>query len=90
MKVMIKRLPPHQNAKVVAILMALASLVFVLPWFLVITLTTPAGMRPPLLMLVLLPLIYLVLSYVMVAVSCAVYNRMYRFIGGLEFESSGR
>lgn len=34
-----------------------------------------------------LTVIYLVMGYVMVAVSCAVYKLMFKVIGGLEFES---
>jgi hypothetical protein len=34
-----------------------------------------------------LPLFYLVLGYIMVAVACWIYNRMFRFVGGIEFEA---
>ncbi len=39
------------------------------------------------LMAVLFPVIYLVLGYVMVFVCCAIYNRLFKHIGGIEFES---
>jgi hypothetical protein len=34
-----------------------------------------------------MPVFYLLVGYVGVVVSCAIYNFMYRFIGGIEFES---
>ena len=41
MKRQIVRFSPHQNAKVVAILMALGSLVFLIPMFVVFSFTVP-------------------------------------------------
>jgi hypothetical protein len=38
-------------------------------------------------MMLLLPLFYLGFGYVMVSVSCWLYNAMARFTGGIEFES---
>jgi hypothetical protein len=36
---------------------------------------------------VLFPVMYLVIGYVMVVLGCAVYNFMFKFIGGMEFEA---
>lgn len=87
MKQQIARFSPHQNAKVFAVLMALGSLVFVLPFMLFAGMMTPQGMGPPMFILVLFPLFYLVFGYLMVAIGCAIYNAMFRHIGGIEFES---
>ena len=90
MKKQIERLSPHQNAKVFAVLMALGSLIFVAPFILIASFVGPRGMGPPLFMAVLLPLFYLVIGYVAVIIGCALYNSMYKYIGGIEFESNER
>ena len=90
MKHQIARLSPHQNAKVAAILWALISLLFVVPMFLVLTLTAPPQARhDPLAnyFMFALPFIYLIVAYIGVLLVCAIYNFLFRFIGGFEFES---
>ncbi len=87
MKQVITRFSPHQNAKVMAVLMAVGSLVFVVPLMLFAGMMTPHGMAPSMVMLVLFPVFYLVVGYLMVAVGCAIYNTLVRYTGGLEFES---
>lgn len=86
MKQLVTRLSPHQNGKVFAVLMAVGSLVFLIPMFLIFSIIAPSQARPPLLMLLMMPLMYLVLGYVMVAIGCVIYNYMFRHIGGIEFE----
>jgi hypothetical protein len=39
-------------------------------------------------MMLMMPIFYLVFGYVMVAIGCAVYNFMFKYIGGIEFEST--
>ena len=87
MKIQIKRFAPHQNAKVFAVLMAVGSLIFVLPFMLIASIAAPKGSGPPPFMFVIFPVAYLVLSYITVAVGAWFYNFMYKYIGGLEFES---
>lgn len=84
MKQQIERFSPHQNAKVFAVLMAAGSLVFLVPFFLFAALAAPAD-GPPAWVFLLFPFIYLVLGYLMVVVACAVYNFMFRYIGGIEY-----
>ncbi|HVB48261.1 MAG TPA: hypothetical protein VNF69_07710 [Burkholderiales bacterium] len=36
----------------------------------------------------MMPVIYLVLGYVMVAIGCLIYNFMFKYIGGIEFDST--
>ena len=87
MKIQIQRFPVHQNAKVFAVLMAVSSLVFLVPFALVMSFTGPKATGPSMFMVLLFPIIYLVMGYVMIAISCWVYNVMAKHIGGLEFES---
>jgi uncharacterized membrane protein YhaH (DUF805 family) len=89
MKTQIQRFSPHQNAKVFAILMAVSSLVFVLPFMLIAMMTAPdGGNAMPLVMVVLFPVIYLIMGYLMVVVGCWFYNIMFKYVGGIEFEHS--
>jgi hypothetical protein len=91
-KVQIQRLSPHQNGKVVAVLMVVVSL----PLFLLMALlmwfggpqlnqhgTAPAF---PIFMFVVLPFFYLIFAYITVAIVCAIYNFFFSVIGGFEFD----
>lgn len=89
MKQQIARFSPHQNGKVFAILMTVGSIVFMVPFMLITFASAPEGARPPVWFLVGMPVLYLVMGYVSVAIGCAVYNVLYRFIGGIEFETTG-
>lgn len=89
MKQQIARFSPHQNGKVFAVLMALGALVFVVPFTLIAFVTAPAGAKPPLLLFLAMPIMYLVIGYISVAAGCAIYNALFKFIGGIEFEASG-
>lgn len=86
-KQQIERLSPYQNAKVFGILMALSSVFIVLPMFLVLFASVPPQARPPALFLLLAPLMYFAMGYIMVAVGCAIYNFMFKYIGGFEFQA---
>lgn len=96
MKTQIKRLSPHQNGKVFGVLMAVSSLVFLMPMFLVMTLTMPTvdphggPVYFPQFMFLLMPLFYLVFGYLFVAVGCLAYNFFVKYIGGIEFELEDR
>lgn len=87
MKQQVSRLSPHQNGKVLAILMAVSSLVFIVPFSLFMMAAGPKGSGPAGFMMLFMPLFYLAVGYVMVAVSCWFYNWMVQFTGGIEFES---
>ena len=82
----IKRLPPHQNAKVFAVLFAVTSLVFVLPFALFAS-AMPGGNPFGGMFILLAPLIYLVIGYLMTAVWCLIYNLLAKYTGGIEYES---
>ncbi len=93
MKRQIVRFSPHQNAKVVAILMALGSLVFLIPMFVVFSFTVPPvdsrGNPTDFLgvMFLLFPVIYLIFGYIFTIIGCTIYNFFFKYIGGFEFES---
>ena len=89
MKQQVARFSPHQNGKVFAVLMAVSSLVFVLPMMLFASIAGPKGTAPPTFFFILFPLFYLVVGYIMVAIGCWFYNYMFKFIGGIEFEAHG-
>jgi Zn-dependent protease with chaperone function len=87
MKIQIQKFSVHQNAKVFAVLMAVSSLVFVIPFTLIAGFAVPKDAGFPRFMMLLFPVIYLVMGYVMVAVGCWIYNFVVQYIGGLEYES---
>lgn len=93
MKRQIKRLSPHQNGKVFAVLMTIGAIVMFIPMALMMYFIGPqtdAQGNPvefPIFMFVILPVFYLVFGYISVAIGCAIYNFCYRFIGGIEFET---
>ena len=92
MKQQIARLSPHQNGKVIAVLMAVISLIFVLPVFLVFSLAPMVDAHgnkfaPPGFVFLLFPLMYLVVGYVSVTIGCVVYNAVFKHVGGIEFVS---
>jgi hypothetical protein len=87
MKQQVTRLSPHQNGKVFAVLMAVGSLIFIVPFFLFIFATAPVQARPPMFLFLLMPVFYLVFGYISVVLGCALYNFMYRYVGGVEFEA---
>jgi hypothetical protein len=86
MRVQIERFSPHQNAKVFAVLFAVTSLVFIVPFMLLAGLSAPKDEGPPMFLVLLFPVIYLVFGYISVAVGCWLYNSMFKHIGGIEFE----
>jgi hypothetical protein len=93
MKVQILRFSPHQNAKVIAILMALGSIPFVVPAFIAISFA-PVGVDargnpielPSAWMALMFPVMYLLMGYIMVIIGCWLYNVITKYIGGLEYE----
>jgi hypothetical protein len=94
MKTQIKRLSPHQNGKVFGVLMAVTSLVFVVPMFIFMAFAMPAvdqhgnPMIFPKFIIVLFPLFYLIFGYVATDVGSAIYNFLFKYIGGFEFEAN--
>jgi hypothetical protein len=86
MKQQVTRFSPHQNGKVMAVLMAVSSLIFVLPFFLIGSMLGFGQGRTSLWMVIVMPIFYLVFTYVTFAIGCALYNALVPFIGGFEYE----
>lgn len=92
MKQQIKRMSPHQNGKVFGILMALSSLIILIPMFVIFSMIhmpldqNGHRMGPPAFMFLILPILYLVVGYIMTVIWCAVYNLVSKYVGGIEFE----
>ncbi|MEP6739988.1 MAG: hypothetical protein ABJA61_06385 [Caldimonas sp.] len=86
MKQQVARFSPHQNGKVIAVLMAVTSLIFILPFFLLASAfgANQAGM--PIWAVFILPIIYLIFGYISVAIGCLLYNVVVPFVGGIEYE----
>lgn len=85
-KKQIRRLSPHQNGKVFGILMAIATLPMLIPFWGMAFFVPDEGMNStPTFLLFIFPIIYLIFGYLSVAFGCFVYNTLFRFIGGFEF-----
>lgn len=94
MKTQIQRLSPHQNAKVFGVLMAISSLLFLIPMMLIMSFAAPVVdaegnpvAQPSVGFFLFLPIVYLIFGYLMTAVGCAIYNFMFKYLGGIEYES---
>jgi hypothetical protein len=88
MKQQIARFSLHQNAKVVAVISAVWSLIFLIPFVLITNLVMPAHQPPwPWDVLLIFPVVYLIFGYIFTLIGCAVYNFCARYIGGFEFEA---
>ena len=80
------------HRKVFGVLMAVASLVFVVPMFLIMLFAVPAVDQHgnptdfPKFLVILFPILYLVFGYLTTAIGSAIYNFLFRYIGGFEFE----
>ena len=92
MKKQISRLSPHQNGKIAGILMAVISLVFVVPMALAMFFAAPAvdqygnPITFPKFLVILFPVLYLVVGYLFMVIWSVVYNFLFKYIGGFEFE----
>ncbi|MHB8257188.1 MAG: hypothetical protein ACYDHY_17645 [Acidiferrobacterales bacterium] len=92
MKKQISRLSPHQNGKIAGILMAVTSLVFVVPMSLAMFFAAPAvdqygnPITFPKFLIILFPILYLVIGYLFIGICSVVYNFLFKYIGGFEFE----
>jgi hypothetical protein len=88
----IKRLSPHQNGKVFAVLMTISAILIFIPMAIMIYFAGPQvdqngnPVELPIFMFAIMPIFYLVFGYIFAATGCAIYNFVYRFLGGFEFE----
>lgn len=96
MKKQIARLSPHQNGKVFGVLFAVSSLLFLVPILLLMMTMFPAvdqqgnPIDKPYFMLAVFPVFYLVMGYLSVVAVSAVYNVLFRYVGGFEYEAEDK
>lgn len=85
----IYRFSPHRNGLVFGILAAIVTLVFLVPMFLIVSLTSPqqpgGGDAFPIWLLAAMPVFYFVFAYLMTAFWCWIYNVIFSRSGGIEF-----
>lgn len=86
----IKRFNIYQTAKVAAVIYFLISIVLVIPFFFFFSMLG-AGNNPALGMfggigLLFVPFLYAGVAFVITAISCAIYNMVSRWTGGIEVE----
>lgn len=92
MKKQISRMSPHQNGKVFGVLMAVSALIIFVPMMAITMYFAPDvdqhgnPVTFPKFMLILFPLLYLIVGYLMTLIGSALYNFLFRFMGGFEFE----
>lgn len=87
----LKRIDPVQAAKVAAVIYFLISLVFLLPIMLIGQVTGGSGFSEAFglgigMAILVLPVVYAVLGFVVVAISCLIYNLVAGWVGGIEVE----
>ncbi|MHB8743528.1 MAG: hypothetical protein ACYC9L_10425 [Sulfuricaulis sp.] len=91
MQKQIMRFTPHQNGKVTGILMAVTSFLIMVPIFSGMWYFMPAVDQHgnPVIFpkfIFLFPVIYLIIGYVATVIGSAIYNFLFKYIGGYEFE----
>jgi subtilase family serine protease len=96
MKTQISRLSPHQNGKVFGILMAVTTLAVGVPIFTLMFFMNPSvaeksrASNVVLFAPCIVAIVYLILGYVTGLIGSAIYNILYKYIGGFEFEQKDR
>ena len=93
MKKAITKLSIHRTALTFALVMALTSLLFLIPMsftFMNMPAVGPDGapvkMAMPIGFMIAMPFLYFILTYIMTAIGSWVYNQAAKFTGGIQFE----
>lgn len=81
MKKRISHISVHQTSKVITLLYVVIGLFFIPPGVLIIL----GGQTAIGIVYVLMPFIYAILGYPLVAVTCWIYNMIAKGVGGIEF-----
>jgi len=83
----LKRIAPLQLGKIFALLYGILGLIFVIPFFIIASLATPASPLPfGKACILLFPVIYAVLGFVFGVLGAAIYNVVAKWIGGIVVE----
>jgi hypothetical protein len=88
MKLQISRLSPHQNGKVAGVLMAIVSLIILVPVFLIASMAGAVDKGVPLWAIFIAPVLYLIFTYIMTVIACALYNVVVPMTGGIEYDAN--
>jgi hypothetical protein len=88
MKQQVSRLSPHQNGKVLGVLWAIVSLIILVPFFLVASAFGGAERGFPLWAIFIAPVFYLILTYIVTAIACLLYNVITPMTGGIEYDTN--
>ncbi|MBT8114022.1 MAG: DUF3566 domain-containing protein [Arenicella sp.] len=91
----ITRFSPHKTALTFACVMALSSLILLIPMsldFLAAPMTdangNPVDASWPLGLMLAMPFLYLIIGYIMTIIGAWIYNFVARFTGGIQFQLS--
>jgi hypothetical protein len=86
----IKRIGVFQTSKVAAIILFVIALIFMIPFSLIGTFAGhAAGPFFPFaggFFIIIFPILYGVMGFIMTAISCAIYNLVAKWTGGIEVE----
>ncbi|MCC1496779.1 hypothetical protein [Alcanivorax sp. 1008] len=89
----IVKVSAHKAALTFSCVMALSSIVFLVPMSLLFLNApmhdangNPVNPAPFWIMLVVMPIIYLIMGYIMTIIGAWIYNFVSRFTGGIQFE----
>ena len=74
---------PHKTALTVSVLFAIASLIFIIPMAILLSLVTPEGAGLPIGMMLAMPIIYFVMGYLSTALMAWIYNKVAKYTGGI-------
>ena len=85
MKKRIKRIAPVQLGKLLAVMYTLFSVIFV-PFMLIVSLATPEGKGPGLILCIVLLIIYIVMGFLGGIVGAFIYNLSAKWVGGIKIE----
>lgn len=81
----IKRIAPLQLGKLLAVVYALFSVIFI-PFMLIATFVAPEGKGPGLAFILIMPLMYISLGFIGSIIGAFIYNLSAKWAGGIEIE----
>lgn len=85
MKQKIQRIAPLQLGKLLAVIYALFSVVFI-PFIMLSAFMSPEGSGPGILFAIGMPILYIVLGFIGGIIGAFIYNLSAKWVGGVEIE----
>ena len=93
MKKAVLKFSPHKTAITLSLVMALSSLLFIIPMVISFSLMpsidangNSMNMAFPIGMIIAMPFFYLIIGYLFTALGAWIYNQVAKFTGGIQFE----